>query len=279
MVRELSNTLNRKTKKIFLDLKFHDIPNTVTSAVFASLKYETDMVNMHTQGGPEMMSGVVGQIDEYCDKHNVSRPLLIGVTLLTSLDENYLNLMKLGFDSSRDYVLHLAEIAKKKSGLNGVVSSAQETPFIKKSIGNDFITVTPGIRPAAASVDDQKRVVTPKDAKDMGTDFIVIGRPVTKAEDPKKKLQWRSGGGNVLTKEEILAIYKKNMMHCWKGIFCCRQVCTQTDSFSRLWLCSTLLLQSRLSKSLHSKCMTYHLLQLLVLPLAVYDLDTNSQDS
>jgi len=177
--------LKSKDKKIFLDLKFHDIPNTVTSAVFASLKYETDMVNMHTQGGPEMMGNVVEQIDEYCHKHSVSRPLLIGVTLLTSLDENYLKLMKLGFETSRDYVLHLADIAKK-SGLNGVVSSAQETPFIKKAIGNDFITVTPGIRPAAASVDDQKRVVTPKDAKDMGTDFIVIGRPVTKAQDPKK---------------------------------------------------------------------------------------------
>lgn len=176
--------LKEQDKKIFLDLKFHDIPNTVTGAVFASLKYETDMVNMHTQGGPEMMAGVSAQIEDYCVQNKLKKPLLIGVTLLTSLDENYLKLMKLGFETSRDYVLHLAEIAKK-SGLNGVVSSAQETPAIKKLLGNDFITVTPGIRPASASVDDQKRVVTPKDAKDMGTDFIVIGRPVTKADDPK----------------------------------------------------------------------------------------------
>lgn len=112
-------------------------------------------------------------------------PLLIGVTLLTSLDEAYLSAMRLGFDKSRDYVLHLAEMAQK-SGLNGVVSSAQETPAIKDLLGDKFITVTPGIRPTSASVDDQKRVVTPKDAKDMGTDFIVIGRPVTKAKDPKK---------------------------------------------------------------------------------------------
>lgn len=176
--------LKNKNKHIFLDLKFHDIPNTVTNAVMASLKYETDMVNMHTQGGPEMMRSTVEKINEHCFKNNVQRPLLIGVTLLTSLDENYLSLMRLGFGSSRDYVLHLAEVARQ-SGLDGVVSSAQETPFIKDKIGKHFITVTPGIRPAEASVDDQKRVVTPKDAKDMGTDFIVIGRPVTKAEDPK----------------------------------------------------------------------------------------------
>jgi len=177
--------LKNEDKKIFLDLKFHDIPNTVTSAVLASLKYETDMVNMHTQGGPEMMKTTVEKIDEYCAKTGVARPLLIGVTLLTSLDEDYLKLNRIGFESSRDYVIHLAETAKK-SGLDGVVSSAKETPFIKESVGKDFITVTPGIRPLTASVDDQKRVVTPKDAKDMGTDFIVIGRPVTKAEDPKK---------------------------------------------------------------------------------------------
>jgi len=177
--------LKSKEKKIFLDLKFHDIPNTVTSAVKAALKYETDMVNMHTQGGEEMMSTTVEEINEYCDKSNTAKPLLIGVTLLTSLDEAYLEAMELGFESSRDYVLHLAGIAKK-SGLNGVVSSAKETPFIKSSVGSNFITVTPGIRPASVSTDDQKRVVTPKDAKDMGTDFIVVGRPVTKAEDPER---------------------------------------------------------------------------------------------
>ena len=177
--------LKTEDKKIFLDLKFHDIPNTVASAVMASLKYETDMVNMHTQGGPEMMKISVDKVNEHCDKHSVTKPLLIGVTLLTSLDEAYLNIMKLGFEKSREYVLHLADMAQK-SGLAGVVSSAQETPAIKSALGKEFITVTPGIRPASASVDDQKRVVTPKDAKDMGTDFIVIGRPVTKADDPKK---------------------------------------------------------------------------------------------
>lgn len=181
--RSIIEYLKKKDKKIFLDLKFHDIPNTVVSAVLASLQYETDMVNMHTQGGYEMMSSVVGRVGEHCEKNNIHRPLLIGVTLLTSLDDNYLRAMNLDFASSREYVLHLADMAKK-SGLDGVVSSAKETPFIKQTIGSSFITVTPGIRPAEASVDDQKRVVTPKDAKEMGTDYIVIGRPVTQAKDP-----------------------------------------------------------------------------------------------
>ncbi|XOB64982.1 orotidine-5'-phosphate decarboxylase [Deferribacteres bacterium DY0037] len=177
--------LKLKEKKIFLDLKFHDIPNTVVGAVMSSLKYETDMVNVHTQGGSEMMRTTVDKINEYCLKNSVKRPLMIGVTLLTSLDESYLELNQIGFKTSREYVIHLAKTARE-SGMDGVVSSAQETPFIKDVVGKDFITVTPGIRPKTASVDDQKRVVTPKDAKDMGTDFIVIGRPVTKSADPKK---------------------------------------------------------------------------------------------
>jgi len=177
--------LKSKEKKIFLDLKFHDISNTVQKAVLASLKYETDMVNMHTQGGLEMMRTVVDNVNNFAEQKNISRPLLLGVTLLTSLDESYLQAMKIGFSSSRDYVLHLASVAKE-AGLDGVVSSAKETPFIKENLGSSFMTVTPGIRPAEASVDDQKRVVTPYDAKQMGTDFIVIGRPVTQADDPKR---------------------------------------------------------------------------------------------
>lgn len=181
--RSIIEYLKKKEKKIFLDLKFHDIPNTVLSAVLASLQYETDMVNMHTQGGYDMMASVTQKVTEHCVQKNIRKPLLIGVTLLTSLDDGYLRAMNLGFNSSREYVLHLAELAKG-SGLDGVVSSAIETPFIKQALGSSFLTVTPGIRPAEASLDDQKRVVTPKDAKDMGTDYIVVGRPVTQAKDP-----------------------------------------------------------------------------------------------
>ncbi|MGE4267572.1 MAG: orotidine-5'-phosphate decarboxylase [Deferribacterales bacterium] len=181
--RNIIEYLKKQDKKIFLDLKFHDIQNTVVSAVLASLQYETEMVNMHTQGGGDMMASVAERVSEHCAKTNVKKPLLIGVTLLTSLDEKYLQSMKIGFAQPKDYVLHLAAMAKQ-SGLDGVVSSAKETTFIKNALGSDFITVTPGIRPADASVDDQKRVVTPKDAKNMGTDYIVIGRPVTQAKDP-----------------------------------------------------------------------------------------------
>lgn len=181
--RTVIEYLKGKNKKIFLDLKFHDIPNTVVSAVLASLKYETDMVNMHTQGGLEMMKSVSDKVQNHCEKKNIKKPLLIGVTLLTSLDDAYLNYMKLGFGTSREYVMHLASMAKQ-SGLDGVVSSAAETPFIKQSLGSSFLTITPGIRPAEVSVDDQKRVVTPQDAKKMGTDYIVVGRPITQAKDP-----------------------------------------------------------------------------------------------
>jgi orotidine-5'-phosphate decarboxylase len=176
--------LKNQNKKIFLDLKFHDISNTVQKAVLASLKYETDMVNIHTQGGYEMMKSVVDKVNNVCEHENISRPLLLGVTLLTSLDEEYMKSLKIGFSSSREYVLHLAGLAKK-AGLDGVVSSAQETPFIKENLGASFKTITPGIRPSDASVDDQKRVVTPYDAMKMGTDFIVVGRPITQADDPK----------------------------------------------------------------------------------------------
>ena len=181
--RTIIEYLKKQNKKIFLDLKFHDIPNTVVSAVLASLNYETDMVNMHTQGGTEMMHAVKEKVLNHCAQKNIKKPLLIGVTLLTSLDDTYLNYMKLGFKSSRDYVIHLATLAKQ-SGLDGVVSSAAETPFIKEALGKEFFTITPGIRPADVSVDDQKRVVTPKDAKNMGTDYIVVGRPITQAKDP-----------------------------------------------------------------------------------------------
>jgi len=175
--------LKENDKKIFLDLKFHDISNTVKKVSLAALKYGANIVNMHASGGVGMMKETADAVSEYCVKNNTAKPMLIAVTLLTSLDESYLKDNKLNFASTDDYVLHLAKEAKR-SGMDGVVSSAKETPLIKKELGSEFITVTPGIRPSFASTDDQKRVVTPKDAKAMGTDFMVIGRPITKAEDP-----------------------------------------------------------------------------------------------
>lgn len=175
--------LKEQQKNIFLDLKFHDIPNTVAGALFSSLKYGVDMVNVHAQGGAEMMKTGADSMREECFKRGVNTPLIIAVTLLTSLDESYLRNNKIDFKNTEDYVLHLAKTAKD-AGLDGVVSSAKETSIIKNCLGRNFLTVTPGIRPLDASVDDQKRVVTPLDAKKLGTDYIVVGRPITKAEDP-----------------------------------------------------------------------------------------------
>ncbi|QAR33583.1 orotidine-5'-phosphate decarboxylase [Geovibrio thiophilus] len=175
--------LKTENKNIFLDLKFHDIPNTVAGALSSSLKYGVDMVNVHAQGGVEMMKTAADSMREECAKKGVKAPLVIAVTLLTSLDEKYLEKYNIGFSTPADYVLHLAK-AVREAGLDGVVSSAKETGVIKTALGADFITVTPGIRPLDSSADDQKRVVTPADAKKLGTDYIVVGRPITKAEDP-----------------------------------------------------------------------------------------------
>jgi orotidine-5'-phosphate decarboxylase len=181
--QEALEFLKSENKNIFLDLKFHDIPNTVAGALHSSLKYGVDMVNVHAQGGVEMMKTAADSMREECLKRNVKVPLVIAVTLLTSLDEKYLHKYNIGFNTTADYVLHLAKTVQE-AGLDGVVSSAKETGIIKSALGTDFITVTPGIRPLDSSVDDQKRVVTPADAKKLGTDYIVVGRPITKAEDP-----------------------------------------------------------------------------------------------
>lgn len=176
--------LKSRGKKVFLDLKFHDIPNTASRAVLSAAGYGVDMVNIHVQGGVDMMKMCVDSLNDLCVSKNIERPLLIGVTLLTSLDDNHLKEYDI-MSSSEDYVLKMAVLAKS-SGLDGVVSSAKETKIIKDSLGKDFITVTPGIRPLGADVTDQKRVVTPKDALLLGSDYIVVGRPITKAKDIEK---------------------------------------------------------------------------------------------
>lgn len=180
---ELIDFLKKNNKKIFLDLKFHDIPNTVAKALIAGTNLGVDMINLHTQGGFVMMKETVEKTSEHCAKINIKKPLIIGVTLLTSLDQSYFSEIGLSWENIIDYVKHLAKSAKK-AGLDGVVSSARETVAIKDVCGRQFITVTPGIRPAFAQLNDQKRVVTPKDAFDMGTDFIVVGRPITKDKNP-----------------------------------------------------------------------------------------------
>lgn len=174
--------VNRKFD-VFLDLKFHDIPNTVAKAVIAAAELGVWMVNVHASGGFKMMEQAKKALVAYGDK----APLLIAVTVLTSMGED--DLSGIGITSSTDeHVLTLAKLAQK-AGLDGVVCSAVEASVLKQTLGKSFKLVTPGIRPLGASLDDQKRIMTPKQAVDVGVDYLVIGRPITKAEHPEVVLQ------------------------------------------------------------------------------------------
>ena len=175
--------VQEKGGEVFLDLKFHDIPNTVASACEAALRYGVFMLNIHTLGGIKMMKESVKRCKEICKKEDLSRPILLGVTILTSMDEK--DLKAVGIDKGLDKeVLHLAGLAKD-SGLDGVVASPQEIDTIRKRFGSRFIIVTPGVRPLdALTKDDQKRTMTPGEAIKRGADYIVVGRPVTSHSDP-----------------------------------------------------------------------------------------------
>lgn len=163
---------------VFLDLKFHDIPNTVAKAVTAAAKMGVWMVNVHASGGFEMMSKAKQALAPFGDK----APLLIAVTVLTSMDET--ELKRLGVEKTpQEQVIYLAKLAKE-AGLDGVVCSAQEAQQLKAELGAGFKLVTPGIRPVGSDAGNQKRIMTPKQAIDAGSDYLVIGRPITQADNP-----------------------------------------------------------------------------------------------
>jgi orotidine-5'-phosphate decarboxylase len=179
---ELVRELVRKGFGVFLDLKFHDIPNTVAAACRAASELGVWMLNVHASGGRKMMEAAREAVDRSAHK-----PLLIGVTVLTSMDE--VGLRETGVERSpRDQVLHLAGLAQQ-SGLDGVVCSAQEAAELRARFGQGFALVTPGIRPAGADVGDQSRIMTPGNAIRAGSDYLVIGRPITQAPDPMAALQ------------------------------------------------------------------------------------------
>ena len=178
---ELVKSLVAQGFDVFLDLKYHDIPNTVAKAVQAAARMGVWMVNVHALGGRKMMQAAKQAIDE-CEH----KPLLIAVTVLTSMEQS--DLEELGLPGSpRENVLRFAKLAKD-SGLDGVVCSAQEAADIRKEIGDDFCLVTPGIRPAGSAVNDQKRIMTPADAMAAGSSYLVVGRPITQAENPTSVL-------------------------------------------------------------------------------------------
>lgn len=165
---------------IFLDLKLHDIPNTVQRTLKVLVRSGVDMVNVHCSGGYEMLARAA----EVC--HQAGKTV-IGVTVLTSLGSEDLNAVGMDSDTERQ-VLRLAKLAQK-AGLDGVVASAQEAPLLRRECGPDFLLVTPGIRPAWSAKDDQVRVLTPREALKAGSSYLVVGRPVTLASDPREALE------------------------------------------------------------------------------------------
>lgn len=177
---EIIKKIKEKGHRIFLDLKFHDIPNTVRGAVRSSVKHGADMMNLHAGGGIKMMEEAAEEA-----KKSGKEVILIAVTQLTSTSEETMKNDLLIDRPLKETVIHYAENAKK-AGLSGVVCSALEVPGIKEKLGDEFITVTPGIRPKSSDAGDQKRIVTPEEARKLGSDFIVVGRPITSAEDPVK---------------------------------------------------------------------------------------------
>jgi orotidine-5'-phosphate decarboxylase len=175
-VRELTGAGHR----VFLDLKFHDIPNTVASAAVEAAKLGVWMFNVHASGGGEMMRETVRRVREHCSANGGAGPLIIAVTVLTSSNDETLRETGVG-ENSEDQVVRLAKLAEE-SGLDGVVASAQEAKAIRAAIEREsFTIVTPGIRPAFATTDDQRRVTTVRAAFDNGADYLVIGRPITRA--------------------------------------------------------------------------------------------------
>jgi len=178
------SSIRERGGNVFLDLKFHDIPNTVAMASQAAIKLGISMFNIHALGGREMMERAVDSVNKTASILGVTPPVLLAVTVLTSLNDS--DIKEIGFGcTTGELVLKLA-VSARDAGVSGVVASAQDVGPIRKECGRDFIVVTPGIRLLDNNVagDDQKRVLTPRDAITMGADYIVVGRPIRLADDP-----------------------------------------------------------------------------------------------
>lgn len=176
---EIVREIKARGHRIFLDLKLHDIPNTVKKSMKVLSSLDVDMCNLHAAGGVEMMKYAV----EGLTREDGTRPILIAVTQLTSTSEEVLHNELLIGGTIQDTIVAYAKNAKN-AGLDGVVCSPLEAGLIKENVGQDFITVTPGIRFADSKKDDQVRITTPARARDIGSDFIVVGRPITASDDP-----------------------------------------------------------------------------------------------
>ena len=177
---EIIKEIKKRGHKIFLDLKLHDIPNTVKKAMTNLAKLGVDLINLHAAGGSIMMKAAMEGLIE---GSNGNRPLLIAVTQLTSTSKEMMNNEQLIPGEVIDSVVNYAKVAKE-AGLDGIVCSPLEVKLVKEVCGKEFLTVTPGIRLASNNKDDQVRITTPKMAREIGSDFIVVGRPITQAENP-----------------------------------------------------------------------------------------------
>jgi orotidine-5'-phosphate decarboxylase len=171
--------------RVFLDLKFHDIPNTVAAAGVEATRLGVSIFNIHACGGSEMMRRTAGAVTETAVREGITRPRVIGVTVLTSADDS--TLAEAGFSSStEEQVRRLAQLASE-SGLDGVVASPHEVKLVRETVGQrDFVIVTPGVRSSGIAHNDQRRVMTPAEAVRAGADYLVVGRAILKAADPSR---------------------------------------------------------------------------------------------
>jgi len=180
----LARYLVGRGEKVFLDLKFHDIPNTVRAAAREAAQFGVSILNVHASGGRKMMEAALEGAQEGARRTGRSRPLVVGVTVLTSLASEDLDEVGIG-GGAEEAVVRLARLVRD-AGLDGVVTSPQETAVLRRALGPGFVIITPGIRPAIpqGGTDDQARIATPGSAVQAGADFLVVGRPITGAADP-----------------------------------------------------------------------------------------------
>ena len=179
LVREIV----RLGERVFLDLKFHDIPNTVAAAGVEAARLGVSIFNVHAAGGSEMMRYTADAVSQCVIKEGLRAPKVIAVTVLTSTNQTILN--EIGFNAGPEEMVRRFALLAESAGMDGVVASAKEVGLIREAVGNPgFIVVTPGVRPAGAASDDQKRVTTPREAIAAGADFLVVGRPILSAADP-----------------------------------------------------------------------------------------------
>jgi orotidine-5'-phosphate decarboxylase len=167
---------------VFLDLKYHDIPNTVAKASVEAARMGVQMFNVHALGGGKMMRTMIEEVNAATIQEGLPLPIVLAVTILTSSSQD--DLREVGIDLPVEQMVPRLAALAQHNGLHGVVASAQELPLIRQACGDDFVVVTPGVRPATADRDDQQRVMTPGEAIAAGADYLVVGRPISKAEDP-----------------------------------------------------------------------------------------------